>query len=79
MDIDKYQGFSAHLKSLAKDEREQFVVDKKVITTAAAVIDELLFKILTARTALTTDKIIIDSLRMGESDSTSTLNNKLVT
>lgn len=68
MDIDKYQNFSAHLKLLAKDERDQFVVDKNVITTAAAVIDELMFKIFTARTALTTDKIIIDSLRVGNND-----------
>lgn len=68
MDIDKYQSFSAHLKLLAKDERDQFVVDKNVITTAAAVIDELMFKIFTARTALTTDKIIIDSLRVGNND-----------
>ncbi|WP_435930247.1 hypothetical protein [Dryocola sp. BD613] len=63
MDIDKYKDFSAYLKLLVKDERERFVVDKNVILTASAVIDELLIKVSAANAALSTDKTVKESLR----------------
>ncbi len=57
MDMDKYKNFSAYLKLLVKDERELFVIDKKVILTASAVIDELLLKAFTAKSASSVDKL----------------------
>jgi len=64
MDTDKYREFSAHLKNLVKDERDHFVIDKKVILTASAVIDDLLFKLNAERSALSSDKIVKKSLSL---------------
>lgn len=64
MDIDKYKNFSAYLKLLVKDEREQFVIDKKVILTASAVIDELLVKAFMAKSTASTDKTADEPLRL---------------
>ncbi|RSB62768.1 hypothetical protein EGT71_09125 [Atlantibacter subterranea] len=63
MNIGRYRLFSEHLKSLVKDERSSFVIDKNVVITASAAIDELVTMLEQARNIHYIDQIIIDNLR----------------
>jgi len=46
MNIDKYQEFADYLRRIVDGERDQCVIDKNLLLTAAAAIDELSGRIL---------------------------------
>lgn len=70
MKTGRYRTFSEHLRSLAKDERSTFMIDKNVVLTASAVIDELATMLEHARNVHYIDQIIIDNLRCTNKSST---------
>ncbi|MGK9173443.1 hypothetical protein KXR87_09440 [Yokenella regensburgei] len=65
MPIKTYQAYAEHLKRVVEDEREACVVDKKLVLTAAAAIEELVNVVIEQEHALTEDKAIIEELQQG--------------
>ncbi|MEX5411643.1 hypothetical protein GV764_01895 [Atlantibacter hermannii] len=48
MNIEKYQEFANYLRVLVEGERDQCVIDKNLLLTAAAAIDELSSRVVMA-------------------------------
>ena len=48
MNIEKYQEFANYLRMIVEGERDQCVIDKNLLLTAAAAIDELSSRLATA-------------------------------
>jgi hypothetical protein len=63
MPIRTYQAYAEHLKKVVEDEREECVVEKKLVLTAAAAIEELVNVVLEQESALTEGKVIIKALQ----------------
>lgn len=59
MNIKKYQEFAHYLRTIVEDEREQCVIDKNLLLTAAAAIDEL-----SCRVAMTPARLQINKVTM---------------
>lgn len=57
MNIEKYQEFAHYLRAMVEGERDQCVIDKNLLLTAAAAIDELSSRIANAHPALHINKV----------------------
>lgn len=57
MNIDKYQEFADYLRRIVEGERDQCVIDKNLLLTAAAAIDELSSRILNAHPGFQINKV----------------------
>ncbi len=65
MPLKTFQAYAEHLKKVVEDEREECVVEKKLVLTAAAAIEELVNVVIEQENALTEDKAIIEELTQG--------------
>ncbi|MGY6029637.1 hypothetical protein [Phytobacter sp. AG2a] len=63
MPLKTFQAYAEHMKKVVEDERDECVVEKKMVLTAAAAIEELVNVVLEQETALIEDKAIIEELQ----------------
>jgi hypothetical protein len=63
MPIRTYQAYAEHLKKVVEDEREECLVEKKLVLTAAAAIEELVNVVIEQEAALTEGKVMIKALQ----------------
>ncbi|WP_313084249.1 hypothetical protein [Atlantibacter sp.] len=57
MNIEKYQEFANYLRMMVEGEREQCVIDKNLLLTAAAAIDELSSRLTTGHPPFHINKV----------------------
>lgn len=70
MPIRTYQAYAEHLKKVVEDEREECVIEKKLVLTAAAAIEELVNVVIEQEAALMEGKVIIEELQQGIAEKT---------
>ena len=63
MPLKTFQAYAEHMKKVVEDGRDECVVEKKMVLTAAAAIEELVNVVLEQETALIEDKAIIEELQ----------------